>query len=92
MNYPEYIEVNGNQYKIDTDYRVGLTCLKIANDETISDTKRFYAILCLLLGTEVKQEDEVEAFKKCCVYLRCGKEENPTNDEIDVDYEKIVVI
>lgn len=88
MDYPEYIEVNGNEYKIDTDYRVGLACLKVANDTTISDTERFYAILCLLLGTDVKQEDEIEAFKKCAIYLRCGKEINPTNDEIDVDYEQ----
>ncbi len=88
MNYPEYIEVNGNEYKIDTDYRVALQCLKVANDETISDTKRFYIILCLLLGTDVKKEDEFEAFKKCATYLRCGKEINPTNEEIDVDYEQ----
>lgn len=88
MDYPEYIEVNGNEYKINTDYRVALQCLKVVEDETISDTERFYAILCLLLGTNVKQEDEVEAFKKCAIYLRCGKEINPTNDEIDMDYEQ----
>lgn len=88
MNYPEYIEANGNEYKINTDYRVALTCLKIAQDETISDTERFYAILCLLLGTNVKREDEIEAFKKCAIYLRCGKESNPTSDEIDMDYEQ----
>ena len=88
MNYPEYIEVNGNEYKIDTDYRVALTCLKIAQDSSISNAERFYAILCLLLGTEVKKEDEKEAFRKCAIYLRCGHEENPTNDEIDMDYEQ----
>lgn len=88
MDYPEYIEVNGNEYKIDTDYRVALQCLKVVDDITISDTERFYAILCLLLGTDVKKEDEFEAFKKCTTYLRCGKEINPTNEEIDVDYEQ----
>lgn len=88
MDYPEYIEVNGNEYKINTDYRVALQCLKVVDDDTISNTERFYAILCLLLGTDVKKEDEMQAFEKCAIFLRCGKEVNPTNDEIDMDYEQ----
>lgn len=86
--YPEYIEVNGNEYKINTDYRIALQCLKIADDTTISDYERFYAILGLLLGPDVKSEDETEAFKKCAIFLRCGNEENPSESEIDMDYEQ----
>lgn len=85
--YPQFIEVNGNKYKINTDYRIALACFNAINDAEISDTERFYAVLCLLLGTDVKEQDEALAFKKCEVYLRCGKETNPSDDEIDMDYE-----
>lgn len=84
--YPEEIEVNGRRYKINTDYRIALACFKAINDSEISDKERFYAVLCLLLGTDVKREDEELAFKKCEIFLRCGKETNQNHEEIDIDY------
>lgn len=86
--YPQFIEVNGNKYKINTDYKIALACFEAINDVEISDSERFYAVLCLLLGTNVKEEDESEAFKKCELYLRCGKEQNPSEEEVDMDYEQ----
>lgn len=88
--YPEYIEVNSNQYKINTDYKVALSCFRAINDDEISDLERAYAVLVLLLGKNVKQEDEEEALKKCAIYLRCGKEQNDELEEPDFDFEQDV--
>lgn len=86
--YPTKMKVNETIYDINTDYRVALSCFDAINDETISDRERFYAVLCLLLGTKVKEQDEKEAYKKCEIFLRCGKDENPSKEEIDVDYKQ----
>ena len=58
IDYPEYMEANGNLYKINTDFRVGLACLKAIDDNAINDIERFYAIETLLLGFDVREEDE----------------------------------
>lgn len=86
--YPTKIEVNGNIYNINTDYRVALACFEAINDEKLCDKERFYVILCLLLGTDVKYQDEYQAYLKCEKYLRCGKDKNQGEDEIDMDYEQ----
>lgn len=85
--YPEYIQVNNRKYKINTDYKIALSCFKAIEDEEISDLERAYAILTLLLGKNVLPEDEEEALKKCAIFLRCGKEENQEIEEVDFDYE-----
>lgn len=84
--YPTKMEANGNIYEINTDYRVALACLRAINDEEISDLTRYLAIEGLLLGTNVKHEDREILKDKISIYLRCGKEENTSNDEIDFDY------
>ena len=38
--YPKYMEINGENYKINTDYRVALACLKAINDEEINGLLR----------------------------------------------------
>lgn len=86
MIYPTKMEANGHIYPINTDYRVALACFRAINDSEISDIERFYAIEVLLLGEDVFQEDEDVLRDKLAVYLRCGKEENTNQDEIDSDY------
>lgn len=85
--YPEYMEANGNLYKINTDFRVGLACLRAIDDPNISDKERFYAIESLLLGLEVKESDELVLHSKIATYLRCGKETN-YEGTIDMDFEQ----
>lgn len=84
--YPTKIIANGREYKINTDYRVALSCFKAIEDDEINDSERALAIITLLLGKKVKYEDYEECLKKCAIYLRCGKEENPDISEIDMDY------
>lgn len=93
MNYPEYIEVNDKQYKINTDFRVAIECDYIAKDNSISDYERALAIIFLLLGKEaLKDIRNYEAMLKLIkIYLNCGKttkNENNIDEEIDMDFKQ----
>ena len=33
--FPEYANINGKRYKLNTDFRVGLRCFEVIEDETI---------------------------------------------------------
>lgn len=84
--YPEYMSIGGKDYKINTDYRVALACLKAINDEEIKDIERMIAVVTLLLGKDFPFKLMGEAIEKCAIYLRCGKKHNPKQEEIDLDY------
>lgn len=86
MIYPTKMEINGISYDINTDYRVALECFEAINDSELKDIERALAVVCLLLGNNVPLEDTKEAIEKCAIYLRCGKDKNPSNKEIDMDY------
>jgi len=87
--YPEYVEVEGKQYKINTDFRVAIECNRIAEDETIGDFERSLAIIYTLFGEEgintlEHHEKLLELAKK---YLLCGKEYNEeSNKKPDMDF------
>jgi len=86
MIYPTKMEVNGKVYDIDTNYKTALSCFKAINDGELKDLERAIVVVSLLLGNDVPLEDTQEALQKCAIYLRCGREENPSTDEIDMDY------
>ena len=86
MIYPTKMEANGHIYPINTDYRYALACLKAINDNEITERERYIAIQTILLGENVLEEDEIVLQNKIALYLRCGKEENTSVDEIDMDY------
>lgn len=86
--YPEYIEIDGSEYKIDTDYRTALACFRAINDDEINDTERSLAIVSLLLGEDFPFELIDKAVPKCIIYLRCGREQNVGEESIDMDYEQ----
>ncbi len=86
--YPEVMEINGKEYKINTDYRIALACFKAINDTDINDMERLIAVVTLLLGKDFPLELMGEAIDKCAIYLRCGKKENQEEEEIDMDYEQ----
>lgn len=52
MNNPEYIEVHGKRYKINTDFKIALKCEDIAQSSDINDMERALAIIYLLFGDE----------------------------------------
>lgn len=86
--YPEYAEVNGKKYKINTDFRVAIKCNKIATDNSIGDYERALAIIYTLFGEEgINSKGDMQKLldvsKK---YLLCGNEYVDSNDEPDMDY------
>ena len=87
-NYPEYVEVNGRKYKINTDFRIAIRCNQIATDETIGDFERALGIIVTLFGEDSinYQEDYEMLLKLAKKYLSCGKELENTNEEPDMDY------
>ena len=86
--YPEYAEINGKQYKIDTDYRTALRCFEVVNDETIHDYERALAIVYLLFDIVPETDEELEQFlEKAKIYLQCGKEPEKSK-EIDMDFQQ----
>ena len=87
--YTQYVEVQGKQYKINTDFRVAIECNRIAEDGTISDFERALAIIYMLYGDEgINTPDHYEKLleigKK---YLLCGKKfDTETNEKPDMDF------
>ena len=88
MKYPEYVEIDGEKYKINTDFRVAIECNEIALDTTIDDEERAMAIIYKLFGKKGLEDTDkydklLELSKK---YLGCGKEVEDTNDKPDMDF------
>lgn len=87
--YPEYVEVEGIKYKINTDFRTALRCNEIAENESIGDFERVLGILYTLFGEECinRPEHYEKLLKLAKKYLLCGEEEKkPDNKEPDMDY------
>jgi len=86
--YPEYAEINGKQYKIDTDYRTALKCFDVINDDSIHDYERALAIIYLLFEVVPQNDKELDIFlEKTKYYLQCGKKLEKTK-EPDIDFKQ----
>ena len=86
MTYPEYAEVAGVQYKLNTDYRVALKCFEVIEDTRICDEERALAVIYLLFG-EVPTDLLEDFLRIAGVYLRCGeKEETQASSNRDMDF------
>lgn len=94
MTYPEYAEVAGKRYKINTDFRVALRCFEVIEDTGISDEERALAVIYLLFG-EVPTTHLDDFLRIAGDFLRCGeKEETQVSSEKDMDFtadEKYIV-
>lgn len=87
--YPEYVEVEGKKYKINTDFRVAIECNRIAEDDSIGDLERALAIIYTLFGDEgINTPDHYEKLLELAQkYLVCGNElDNNVNDKPDMDF------
>lgn len=89
MNYPQFAEVNGKRYKINTDFRVAIECQEIATDENIGDYERALAIIYKIFGTEGLSDNEnhEKLLELATKFLSCGKElDKEQKGEIDMDF------
>jgi hypothetical protein len=94
MTYPEYAEVMGKRYKINTDFRVALRCFEVIDNPDVSDEERAVAVVYLLFG-DVPLEHIDEFLRIAGTYLRCGDTEQAQDTgERDMDFfadEKYIV-
>lgn len=88
-NYPEYLEIEGKKYKINTDFRYAIECNRIAEDENIGEFERVLAVIYTLFGDEgINTPDHYEKLLEGArKYLLCGKEyDEEKNSEPDMDF------
>lgn len=89
MKYPEYAEINGKRYKINTDFRVAIKCNEVALDKNISDYERALAIIYILFGEDGlnNEKDYKDLLRISISYLACGKKvNNKKQEKLDMDY------
>ena len=88
MNYPEYVEIDGKKYEINTDFRIAIQCNEIALDEKIDDEERALAIIFKLFGknglADINNYDKLLEFAK--KFLSCGKELKQQVGQPDMDF------
>lgn len=86
--YPEYAEINGKEYKIDTDFRTALKCFEIIEDD-IDNYEKAVAIVYLLFDF-IPPEEEIDLFFiKAKEYLQCGKDDVEQNaNKKDMDFNQ----
>ena len=87
--YPEYVEIEGKRYKINTDFKVAIECNRIAEDKNIGDYERALAIIYKLFGDEgIDNTHHYEKLLKLGLkYLLCGKEDKVSSDtKKDMDF------
>lgn len=89
MSYPEYVKVNNELYKIDTDFKVALECDKIYRSG-VREEEKVLAIIYLLFGDKGLEDSNNYAglIEKALKYLLCCKEPNEDNTEPDMDFEQ----
>lgn len=94
MKYPEYIEVRGKKYKLNTSYLTAMECFEIINDDTISDTERGMALMQKLIGQIVLDDTSGEVMELLIRYLQRGRTKREMeelaaiqgDDDPDIDY------
>jgi len=88
LNNPEYVKVDSELYKINTDFRVAIECNNIANDNSIGDYERALAIIYKLFGEKgLRCKNENKIFNLGYKYLSLGKDENGFKNENNDKYE-----
>lgn len=88
---PTSLEVNGKQYDIRSDFRVGLNIIQAYTDPDLSNVEKSLVLLmCLYEDYEsIPDSDIAEAINKGIWFLDCGKTtEHVTNKKPLYDFEQ----
>lgn len=88
MKYPEYAEVNGKKYKINTNFRTAIECQEIAYNESIGEYERALAIIYKIFGEEGLNDfkNQEKLMDMALKFLSCGKNIQESNEEPDMDF------
>lgn len=70
--YPEYAEIKGKEYKIDTSWQNALECFKIIQDKSITDEERTLAVIYKIFDF-IPKEDLNLFLEKAIIFLSCGE-------------------
>lgn len=83
MQNPEFVRINGKEYKINTDYRVAIRCSEIADDTSIDDYERGLAIIYLLYGDEGldNSQDHNKLLELAIRFISCDENLEKGKDE-----------
>ena len=89
-NYPDFAQIDGELFKINTDYKVALKCDKINRDSSITDEERSLAIIYSLFGEKgLNDNKNWDKLKEIAVkYLNCGKEHKNSEEAENMSYEQ----
>lgn len=87
MIYPEYAEIDGKEYKLNTDFRVALRCFDVIEDDSICDEERGLAIIYLIFGF-IPDKNLKDFLRIASDFLRCGEtQEKQQSKEKDMDFK-----
>ncbi|HBG3259004.1 TPA: bacteriophage Gp15 family protein [Clostridioides difficile] len=75
---PESVEIDGKEYKINTDFRISILFEMLIQDNSISDEEK--GENALLLYYPVIPVDTATAIDKIIWFYSCGKKENNVDD------------
>ena len=85
--YPEYANIDGERYRLNTDFRVGLRCFEVIEDPSICDEERTLAVIYLVFGF-IPEADLQPFLEKASLFLQCGKtREEQEEQKRDMDFE-----
>lgn len=93
IEYPKYVIIKNERYKINTDFRIALKCEEVGKNET-SEQERALAIIYLLFGDKGLKDSHnwEELLKMALLYLKCGKEvdnvNNVDDEECSMDFRQ----
>ncbi|MBY2284531.1 bacteriophage Gp15 family protein, partial [Clostridioides difficile] len=75
---PESVEIDGEEYKINTDFRISILFEMLIQDNSISDEEK--GENALLLFYPVIPKNTATAIDKIIWFYSCGKKENNVDD------------
>lgn len=70
---PEYVEIDGKKYPINTDFRISILFELLMQDRSILDREKIYMALDLYYPQ--MPHDLVQAVDKMLWFYRCGKDD-----------------
>lgn len=88
MSNPEYVKVDDELYKINTDFRIALECNTIAENKSIGDYERALAIIYKLFGDKgLNCENQNRLLELGMKYLLLGSDKKELKNENKEKYE-----
>lgn len=93
MSNPEYVKVDDELYKINTDFRIALECNTIAENKSIGDYERALAIIYKLFGDKgLNCENQNRLLELGMKYLLLGNDKkelkNKNKEKYELDFNK----